>query len=51
MYNNNTTSAQAGDNWHISTVWSTNYYWARLNFQGSNCFFPLCGLGWYWTGG
>jgi hypothetical protein len=50
MYNNNTTSAQAGDNWHISSAWSTTYFWARVNFTGSSCTF-WCGLGYYWTGG
>lgn len=49
MYNNNTTSAQAGDNWHTSQLFGTYYYWARLNFKYSCAFW--CGLGYYWTGG
>ena len=48
MYNNNTTSTQAGDDWHISSAWSTTYFWARLNFRGA-C--PLGGFSYYWTGG
>jgi len=52
MYNNNTTRTQAGDNWHISSTWSTTYFWARVNFTGgSNLPGPLGGLGYYWTGG
>lgn len=47
MYNDNTSRTQAGDNWHISTIWSTTYYWARLNFRGAGLF----GISYYWTGG
>lgn len=51
MVNDHTTSTQAGDNWHISSAWSTTYFWARVNFRGNSCMFGLCGLGYYWTGG
>ncbi len=51
MYNNNTPSAQAGQNWHISSPWSTTYFWARVNFGGAFCLLGFCGLRWYWTGG
>ena len=51
MYNNNTTSTQAGDNWHISSTWSTTYFWARLNFRVTSGGGLWGGLSYYWTGG
>lgn len=49
MVNDGTTSTQAGDNWHISSAWSTTYFWARVNFMGNAT--PWGGLFYVWSGG
>ncbi len=45
MFDNNTSTTQAGDNWYIEPVIpvTKTYFWARLNVPPNGAF--------YWTGG